>query len=102
MRNFRYFAVALSILWVTNSQAFVPHVDLKDSKAVAEGQCNHNEVRYKCFVVAKEDKFYIVAVDNKGVVAVYSVKDMQQDYNDEDATLIWQRDEIKRRRKDEV
>lgn len=66
MKNFRYFAAAILITWVTSSDAFIPHVDLKDATAVAEGQCEHENRTYKCFILAKDTEFFIVAVDFVG------------------------------------
>lgn len=100
MKNFRFFAAAVLITWVTSTAAFTPHLDLKDAQAVAEGQCDHDKRTYKCFILAKGDDLYIVAVDNLGVVAVYLADGLKQDYDSKDVVLVWTR--IPLRRKDET
>ena len=69
MRNFRKYIGVIALCWVMSAMAFVPHIDLKDAIVVAEGQCEHNARVYKCFMLKNEDLFYMLAVDNLGVVA---------------------------------
>lgn len=100
MRNFRKYVGVIALCWVMSAMAFVPHIDLKDAIVVAEGQCGHEEMLYKCFMLKKENIFYMIAVDAIGVIAVYTVKELKQDYEPDEVKLIWTR--TPSRRKDEA
>lgn len=100
MRNFRSYVGVITLCWVMSAMAFVPEIDLKDAMVVAEGQCSHEEMLYKCFMLKKETVFYMIAVDAIGVIAVYTVKELKQDYEADEVKLIWSR--TLKRRKDEA
>lgn len=97
MRNFRKYAGVIALCWVMQAMAFVPHIDLKEATVVAEGQCEHEARLYKCFILSKEASYYIMAVDAVGVVAVYSVKEMKQDYEPDELKLVWSRTPARRK-----
>ena len=92
MKDLKYAVVVVVILASFAVFAgFDPDIDLKDGKAVQQGLCKHAGTVYTCFGVIKNDSKYIVAVDEKGVVAVHSVTEFKQNYSMEDITLIWER-----------
>ena len=92
MKDFKYAVVLVAILASFAVFAgFDPDIELKDSKAVQQGQCKHAKKVYDCFGVVKNDSKYLVAVDQKGVVAVYSVTEFKATYTVEDTTLVWKR-----------
>lgn len=94
VKKIRYYAAAMTLAWM-NAQAFDPSVDLKDSTALAQGQCEHNEVVYLCFLVQKGDKKYVVAVGRKGnengIIAVYLVltNDKKANYTADDLAQVY-------------
>lgn len=95
MKNIRIYAAAVSMMWVS-AFAFTPEVDLKDSKAIAQGQCNYRDAYYVCFILVKDEKKYMVAVDIKGPLAVYEIKEIKQDYNKDEVKIVWERDPDRR------
>ena len=92
MKDLKYAIVLVAILASFAVFAgFDPDIELKDSKAIAQGQCGHKGKPYVCFAIEKADKKYLVAVDSKGVVAVYAIKAVQPTYEDNEAELVWER-----------
>ena len=89
VKKVRLFAMALTFAWV-NALAFNPDVDLKNANVVAEGQCDHEGTLYKCFILEKNNKKYIVAV-GKGVRGVYLIKSgkLQDSYTEDELELVW-------------
>jgi hypothetical protein len=98
VKNVRLLLV--SALFPFAVHAFEPKVDLKGSEAIGKGHCKFVDMTYVCFVLKKDEKYYIAAVDNNGVLAVYSVSGLKQDYTAEEMKLIWQRDSQERRQND--
>lgn len=96
MRNIRVYAAAVSMTWVT-AFAFTPEVDLKGAVAIAQGQCNYRDTYYVCFLLTKGDKKYMVPVDIKGPLAVYEIQEIKQDYKEGDYTLVWEREQDRRK-----
>ena len=99
MKNVRMLAVALTLAWV-NSYAFNPSIDLQGGEAIAEGQCPIDNMIYKCFIVKKDENLFIVVVDEAGPLAVFSVKEIKQDYSEDEVTKVWTRHISNRRRYD--
>ena len=92
LRDLKYLVLLVLILASFAVFAgFDPEIDLKDSKAVAQGQCGYKGNTYLCYAVEKADKKYLVAVDSKGLVVVYAVKGFKQVYDDTETTTVWQR-----------
>lgn len=89
VKKVRWFAIALTFAWV-NALAFNPDIELKDAKIIAEGQCDHEGTLYKCFILEKNNKKYIVAV-GKGVRGVYLIKSgkLQDTYLEDELELVW-------------
>lgn len=96
MKNIRVYAAAVSMTWVT-AFAFTPEVDLKDSKAVAQGHCNYRDAYYVCFILVKGDKKYMVPVDIKGPLVVYEIQEIKQDYKEEETKILWEREPDRRK-----
>ena len=92
LRDLKYAIVLVLILASFAVFAgFDPLVDLQDSTEINRGRCSYKGNIYTCFAVAKESNLYLVAVDKKGLVAVYSVKEVKAGYEQNEATLIWER-----------
>ena len=100
MRNMRLIASAVSFAWVvTFAQAQVKDIDLSGAVPVSNGQCEHDGKYYKCFILQKVDKYYMVAIDSQGTLAIYSVPGLKDDYEEEECVLLWSR--TPKRRKDD-
>lgn len=74
-------------------QAFTPS-DLDGSVAVAQGICAHEGGQVDCFRVVKDDKKYIVLVDEKGILIVYGVDVFKQQYNEGEIRFLYSRNSI--------
>lgn len=98
MRNMRAIVGAVSLAWVT-AFAQPSSIDLTGAVPVSKGQCEHNGSYYVCFIFQKVDKFYMVAVDIQGPLAIYSVPGLKDDYFEEECVLLWSR--TPKRRKDD-
>lgn len=81
------------------AHAFDPNTDLHESKVVMEGQCTDNNRTYKCFMLEKDNINYIAVIDSEGILAVYMVKDIKDEYTPSEMQLMWKR---LARRKDDV
>lgn len=88
-KTFCTFFVTLFSSFLAHS--FNPYTDLKGSTAVATGVCSHKNADYECFIVSTKDKFYIVIVAQRDIVAVYRVASKKDHYKNEDAVLIWEK-----------
>ena len=99
MRNMRAIVGSVSLAWVT-AFAQPSNIDLSGAIPVSKGQCEHNGRYYVCFILQKADKFYLIAFDIQGLLALYSVPGLKDDYMDEEVTLLWSR--TPKRRKDDA
>ena len=99
MRNMRAIVGAMPLAWVT-AFAQPQDIDLSGAVPVSRGQCEHDGSYYVCFILQKEDKHYMIVVDIKGPLALYSVPGLKDDYLEEECVLLWSR--TPKRRKDDA
>lgn len=90
MNAIRLFAAALSLTWLS-AFAFDPSVDLRGAEAVARGQCTEEDLTYVCFILKKDNKFYMALVDNRGPLKVYEVPGLKTQYRETEMTTVWER-----------
>ena len=66
-------AILLTILMVLSSIAHAEYINLEEGTVVRQAICTQGKKKMLCVAVKKNDKLYVVALDEKGEYAIYEI-----------------------------
>lgn len=84
----------LAVLLCLSFQAQAEYVDLDNADVITQGWCKQIVV-YKCVLVVKDKLLYMVAFNQKWEeVAIWSVKEIKDGYEEQERILLWSAEAI--------
>lgn len=89
------YLIALLLAWCVNAKAFDPGKELNGSTALRAGPCSEGSSAV-CVLLMNNGKFYLAAIDQVGLLAVFQVKEPKEGYSTEEMKVVWKRRQPKK------
>lgn len=89
------YLVALLLAWCMNAKAFDPDKELNGAIALRGGPCSEGSSAV-CVLLMNNGKFYVVAIDQVGLLAVFHVQEPKEGYLTDEMRLVWKRRQPKK------
>lgn len=89
------YLIALVLSWCMNAHAFDPDKELRGAIALSGGPCSEGSSTM-CVLLMNNGKFYIAAIDQVGLLAVFQVKEPKESYSVDEMNLVWKRRQLKK------